>query len=417
MSSDNHQITSEKTVVFDNVSKRYSKYSGIQKIDLFFQRLKRKEFNKNVVKEEDFYALKNLSFALNPGERLGFIGRNGAGKSTALKLVNKIVYPTYGKIHTQGQVGGLLELGAGFNAELTGRENIYINGAILGFNRKEVERIMDTIISISELDTFIDVPIKKYSSGMKIRLGFALVMATSPDVVLLDEVLAVGDANFRKKSTQMMQDYLEGKTLVFVSHSLGQIKEICSRVIVLEKGEVFFDGPTDDAIQEYKGLLESRQGKKKTELVPEKKEIQKNDPPLVTVSECYFQDDDSNQILHGENLQGRIELDFNEISGPLQLTINVKKKIINNISEILDYSIVDIEAKYLKKNKAINFRVKTQSLLPGQYLLEFLPLFKNQAATIEKKTFRKDFSISSRDQEEYKGILDLKIKLDVTAAG
>lgn len=400
------------TVVFDNVSKRYSKYEGIQKVDLFLRRIKSGQIGKKLVKEEPFYALRNLSFQLKAGERLGFIGRNGAGKSTTLKLVNKIVYPTEGKITTSGKIGGLLELGAGFNGELSGRENIYINGAILGFERKEIDALFDQIVAISELDKFIDVPLKKYSSGMKVRLGFALTMATSPDIVLLDEVLAVGDVNFKKKSTKMMQEYLKERTLVFVSHSLAQVKEICDRVIVLEEGVVFFDGKTGDAIKAYDELLKSRDQTSKTQIVARGAKLARPEVPKVTVKDCLFPDDNNPRLKHGEDLQAKLLLDYSEILGNLILKINIKKKLGNSISEILDSRLLELGPDLLEDYHDIFLSINSSELLPGKYLLEIIPEFEKQSARTGIQLFKKDFHIIAEDNQEYKGLVDLDIQVE-----
>ena len=179
---------SSKVIRFENVTKVYSKYFGILKLKNFLDRIKNGQLGKKLVREAPFRAVDNASFVVEKGESVAIIGRNGAGKSTILKLINKIAYPTTGKIRVPVTVGGLVELGAGFESELTGRDNVDLGAAILGFSPAEAKDIQRQVVEISELDHYIDVPMKKYSSGMRVRLGFALTMATNPDIVLLDEV-------------------------------------------------------------------------------------------------------------------------------------------------------------------------------------------------------------------------------------
>jgi lipopolysaccharide transport system ATP-binding protein len=201
---------------------------------------------------EEFWALNDLSFNINHGERVAIIGRNGAGKSTLLKVLSRITEPSTGKITIRGRVASLLEVGTGFHKELSGRENIYLNGSILGMSRKEISQKFDEIVSFSEVGKFIDTPVKRYSSGMYVRLAFAIAAHLDPDILIVDEVLAVGDAEFQKKCLGKMKDVsTAGRTVLFVSHNMGAIQELCERGIFLENGKVLFDGPVDEAIGQY----------------------------------------------------------------------------------------------------------------------------------------------------------------------
>ncbi|WP_320040556.1 ABC transporter ATP-binding protein [uncultured Desulfobacter sp.] len=201
---------------------------------------------------ESFWALKDLSFKVARGERLGLIGRNGAGKSTLLKILSRITWPTTGQVTINGRVSSLLEVGTGFHPELTGRENIYLNGAILGMNRAEIRRKFDEIVWFSEVEKFLDTPAKRYSSGMYLRLAFAVAAHLEPDILLVDEVLAVGDASFRKKCLGKMKDVgKEGRTIIMVSHSMAAIENLCTRVLVLDKGEKIMEGDPARMIQGY----------------------------------------------------------------------------------------------------------------------------------------------------------------------
>jgi len=200
----------------------------------------------------EFWALQDVSFELKRGECLGLIGANGSGKSTLLKLLNGIFMPDKGRIETKGRVGALIELGAGFHPMLSGRENIYISGAILGLSRKEIDDKFDSIVEFSELEDFIDTPVKFYSSGMYVRLGFAVAVHLEPDVLLIDEVLAVGDAGFRSKCYKFISETLEKAGVIFVSHNLPAVSRICSRVLVLDEGEVVHNGRVEKGVLKYK---------------------------------------------------------------------------------------------------------------------------------------------------------------------
>ena len=201
---------------------------------------------------EDFWALRDVSFEIKRGECVGIIGRNGAGKSTLLKILSRITEPTTGRIELHGRVGSLLEVGTGFHQELTGRENIYLNGTILGMKKKEIDRKFDEIVAFSEIEKFLDTPVKRYSSGMYVRLAFAVAAHLEPEILIIDEVLAVGDVQFQKKCLGKMGDVAkEGRTVIFVSHNMGAIRQLCSRGIYLLEGRVDKMGDIDSVIERY----------------------------------------------------------------------------------------------------------------------------------------------------------------------
>ncbi|MEH1780043.1 MAG: polysaccharide ABC transporter ATP-binding protein [Nostoc sp.] len=202
--------------------------------------------------QEEFWALKDVSFEIKQGERVGIIGRNGAGKSTLLKILSRITEPTQGSIKIKGRVASLLEVGTGFHPELTGRENIYLNGAILGMSKAEIQRKFDEIVAFAEVEKFLDTPVKRYSSGMYVRLAFAVAAHLEPEILIVDEVLAVGDGAFQKKCLGKMEDVgKEGRTVLFVSHNMGAIKRLCSRAIHLQSGRLKGVDSTESIIQDY----------------------------------------------------------------------------------------------------------------------------------------------------------------------
>ena len=197
-----------------------------------------------------FNALSNVTFTVNEGESLAILGYNGSGKSTLLKLISGVLEPDKGKILTRGRVAGLIEVGAGFHPDLSGRENIYLNAAILGMNKKEIDERFDAIVEFSGIQEFIDVEVKHYSSGMFLRLAFSVAIHVKLDILLVDEILSVGDAPFREKCSKKIKELVdEGKTMVVVSHSTNTVRELCERGIVIRKGSVIFDGPIEEAIE------------------------------------------------------------------------------------------------------------------------------------------------------------------------
>jgi lipopolysaccharide transport system ATP-binding protein len=201
---------------------------------------------------EDFWALKDVSFEVKRGEVVGIIGRNGAGKSTLLKILSRITEPTTGRITIEGRVASLLEVGTGFHAELTGRENIFLNGSILGMRRAEIMAKFDEIVAFAEIDRFLDTPVKRYSSGMYVRLAFAVAAHLEPEILVVDEVLAVGDTQFQQKCIGKMQDVSRGgRTVLFVSHNMGAVQKLCSSGLVLHQGAVQFQGSSDEALSHY----------------------------------------------------------------------------------------------------------------------------------------------------------------------
>ena len=242
---------SKPAIIVDNVSMKFnlSKEKVDSLKDYIIKSIKKE------IKYNEFWALQNVSFTVEKGDRVGILGLNGAGKSTLLKVIAGVFKPTEGTVTKHGKMVPLLELGAGFDPQYTGKENIYLYGAMLGYTKEFIDEKYDEIVKFSELKDFIDVPIKNYSSGMKSRLGFSIATVVSPKILILDEVLSVGDAKFRKKSEKKVLSMFEsGVTVLFVSHSLAQVKRICNKAMILEKGQLIAYGDIDTISEQYEKM-------------------------------------------------------------------------------------------------------------------------------------------------------------------
>jgi len=238
-------------VEFNNVTKYYTllNTSGIKDFVLHFFRHIRE------IKKNKILALENVSFTIKDKDVVGIIGKNGAGKSTTLGLIAGVLAPTKGRIKVSGKIAPLLELGAGFHPDLTGRENIILNGILLGMTKKEILSKLDSIIEFSELNDFIDQPIRIYSSGMVSRLGFSVAVHVNPDILLIDEVLSVGDFEFQEKSKQKIYEFKEmGKTIIFVSHDINTVKELCNKVILIHNHKLFYEGNVEKGVELYEKI-------------------------------------------------------------------------------------------------------------------------------------------------------------------
>ncbi len=259
---------------------------------------------------EEFWALNNVSFDVQQGDCIGIVGRNGAGKSTLLKILSRITEPSVGTVSIRGRVASLLEVGTGFHPELTGRENIFLNGAILGMSRREIIRKFDQIVDFSEVEKFLDTPVKRYSSGMYVRLAFAVAAHLEPEILVVDEVLAVGDARFQKKCMGRMGEVgKEGRTVLFVSHNMGAVSELCNRAILLADGELVADGSTASVIEKY------LQAGNKSSFI----QMQTNSQHPVYVTQMRLADSDGDSL-------GRVELGEDAV---LEIGFTVEERLSN----------------------------------------------------------------------------------------
>ena len=290
---------------------------------------------------EDFWALKDVSFEIKQGDRVGIIGRNGAGKSTLLKILSRITEPTTGRIKIRGRVASLLEVGTGFHSELTGRENIFLNGAILGMGKAEINRKFDEIVAFSEVEKFLDTPVKRYSSGMYVRLAFAVAAHLEPEILIVDEVLAVGDSQFQKKCLGKMEDVSrEGKTIIFVSHNISTIQNLCSKGILLHQGHVSSQGDISSTIGCYMSMSIDR-------VQSERAVFNKpSDTDLWMKSATLFCDDrPGNQLMTGNSLSVDVEYEASrQILDP---------KVGLAIRSMDGYTFLSTNNRYQKNTKSL----------------------------------------------------------------
>ena len=243
---------SKPAIEVDNVSMKFNlSKEKVDSLKDYVIKMLKKEIHYN-----EFWALKNISFTVEKGDRVGILGLNGAGKSTLLKVISGVFKPTEGTVNKSGKIVPLLELGAGFDPQYTGTENIFLYGAMLGYSKKFIQDKYDEIVKFSELEKFMDVPVKNYSSGMKSRLGFSIATVVEPKILILDEVLSVGDAKFRRKSeNKIMSMFDSGVTVLFVSHSLDQVKRLCNKAMILEKGKLIAYGDIDPISEQYSKMI------------------------------------------------------------------------------------------------------------------------------------------------------------------
>lgn len=343
-----------------NISKKYR----IEHLAGGYLSLRERMMNMLKVKKnniEDFWALKDVCFEVQPGESIGIVGRNGAGKSTLLKILSRITPPTTGNIISRGRIASLLEVGTGFHPELTGRENIFFNGSLLGMRRKEIERKLDEIVDFSGVENFLDTPLKHFSSGMQLRLAFAVSAFLEPEILIIDEVLAVGDSIFQAKCIQKMAEISSsGKSILFVSHNLSIVRNLCKKAIVLDGGSKKFEGLSNDAIDFYNKLSAPLKGREINLLDLERK-IGRRD---LIFSKVFFDQEHyefRQRIFLSVQLKSLIEQPFEE----LDFGINFIDK---NEVNLVHLSNKFIGMNLTHSNDALIYEFEVQNLLrPGQY--------------------------------------------------
>jgi lipopolysaccharide transport system ATP-binding protein len=321
------------------------------------------------------WALKDLSMTIQTGEVVGLIGHNGAGKSTLLKILSRITEPSSGYAEVTGRVGSLLEVGTGFHPELTGRENIFLNGAILGMRKAEIRLRFDEIVEFAEIERFLDTPVKRYSSGMSVRLAFAVAAHLEPEILLVDEVLAVGDAAFQRKSLGKMNEVAkEGRTVVFVSHNLAIIQALCTRGVLLERGEVVADAPIDDAINSYLRTLESAASADLLERTD--RDTRAYDETLVRRLEIQNPGGAPNVVVAGAPAKIAVDVTEQMLGMDCQLTI------ANSLGQPVCTLDSKVSAPSDVRDRGLGPRIECEigelPLLPGRYRIDVLVLAKNQ---------------------------------------
>lgn len=329
------------------------------------------------------WALKDINFEVKQGEVLGIIGKNGAGKSTLLKILSRVTGPTVGDIRVKGRIASLLEVGTGFHPELTGRENIFLNGAVLGMSKREIRSKFDEIVDFSGVERYVDTPVKRYSSGMYVRLAFAVAAHLEPEILVVDEVLAVGDAEFQKKAIGKMQDVSkgEGRTVLFVSHNMTSIRSLCNRVLMLDKGTIHSSGDPLKIISNYLSVNRKDDGADKF-IIPE-------DLSIYNTGQAKFR---SISILNSENVPSR-KINFKE-NFKVVLELEVKQRIENVIINLFILNMYG--DKIVTFSSGVNFSPSNfekglqqfelkneQSLIPGEYSLCFSASFHNTGSSID----------------------------------
>jgi len=349
---------------------------------------------------ERFMALNGVSFEVKKGEAVGIIGHNGAGKSTLLKLITRITAPTSGDIYLNGRVASMLEVGTGFHPELTGRENVYLNGAILGMTKKEIDAKMEDIIEFSEVRQFIDTPVKRYSSGMYVKLAFSVAAHLDSEIMIMDEVLAVGDVAFQNKCIRKMREVADsGRTILYVSHNMATIRQLCDRCVVLDHGKVEFYGDVGTAIGKYMKVSDSEN------------KIYYGPEDLLRGNHCTLQhklysieilENKTNRFFYGDKIKLRIKWESFEDEQPLAL----KVFFINNTRGIVGGGFLG-ELKYSKGINYSDIAIDTKYFVPGSYLPNF-KLYKQDEIgnvitydTCEALPFTVDHSAESKHLQEW----------------
>lgn len=358
--SDPPMSSSPDIVLIDNVSKRFMlrKDNSLKERLITFGRAGRRH-------SEEFWALKDVSTTIQAGHTVALIGHNGSGKSTLLKVIGGIIDPTSGSVKRRGRIAALLELGAGFHPDLTGRENVFLNASIMGLSRAETEARFDDILAFSGIGDFIDTQVKFYSSGMYVRLAFAVAVHTDPDLLLVDEVLAVGDEAFQRKCLDKIRSFQqEGRTIVLVTHSLSQVVEMCDRAILLNKGEVVFDGEPRDAVTQFRDILEDRRvADNVAAATPVQREVN-----IIGASAHADTENDSDLLHTGDDLIVDIELEHlveaDDWTCAIQIDSTLGQPVYGTSTRLLGIPLSSIRGP-----RTMQFRIKDTRFGAGKYFV------------------------------------------------
>lgn len=385
-------------ISIENVGKKYivgTKEPYVSLRDSLSQTFKRKEHNP----KEEFWALQDVSFDVQAGESIGIIGRNGAGKSTLLKVLSQITPPTTGKVTMRGRVASLLEVGTGFHPELTGRENIYLNGAILGMSRAEIKSKFDEIVDFAGVEKFLDTPVKRYSSGMSVRLAFAVAAHLEPEILIVDEVLAVGDAEFQKKCLSKMEQVTkqDGRTILFVSHNLITVQNLCKRSVLLENGKVKKVGETHAIIDTYLNERTARRPDSATSLHL----LEKHNPGDIHFSGVQITTDKgSDFISSNDKLHVLLKYDsnFKEPITDARIVVTIFSESSQNVVMRLDSDVAEHSVgEKLKTEGEILCETGVNNFMEGKYFADIDFLIQGTSVDFVKRALEFEVSTDMRD--------------------
>ncbi|MBQ9135763.1 MAG: ABC transporter ATP-binding protein [Lachnospiraceae bacterium] len=377
----------DTVIKIDNLKKKYRLGligGGTLTADLqsWWAKVRKKEdpnlkIGEEAVERKEFWALNGINLEVKKGETLGIIGANGAGKSTLLKILSRVTAPTDGEVKIKGRISSMLEVGTGFHGELTGRENIYLNGAILGMSRKEVEAKIEDIIEFSECRKFIDTPVKRYSSGMYVKLAFAVAAHLDSEILVMDEVLAVGDMKFQEKCLGKMGDVAdkEGRTVLYVSHNMSTIQQLCSRCIVLDKGQVIYDGNVEEAIRIYMGTV--KESPVKIDLTQIKR-AEEHAGRVAFMKELELLDKKDSIIEKDEKVKFKLKYETE------QENLNMHIRIILRYADGTPVTMITTKDSFksrIGEENEVTFALDTTYIVPGKYTMSIILYEVNQFGT------------------------------------
>lgn len=400
----------------ENISKKYCKTlkrSMLYGLADICRNILGLKTNSGNLRKNEFWAVDGVSFEIKPGETFGIIGANGAGKTALLKMLNGIFWPDKGKIIVNGKVGALIEVGAGFHPALTGRENIYINGAVLGMSKKEVDNCFDDIVAFAELGSFLDAPIKHYSSGMYVRLGFAIAVHSKSDILLVDEILSVGDERFRDKCQNRIEELRkEGTAIIYVSHDLMSVKRLCSRGLWLDSGSVKYVGVIKEAVDAYIFDLNCKLNDELSE-ANKNKNISRTGSGEIIIKEVKFEGSDKEKYVFetGEDIIIDVLCHASEdIKKPLfgAIIYGINGTYIAGVNSSLDTSFENVSGPF-----SVRYKLMSVPLLPGRYVLSLVVHDEEGRKIYDHHDQAYEFQIALSSEgifPVYSGFLQLKCK-------